>query len=366
VTDVAVMWRDCGHEQAFFLVNLSPAEQRDLAVRLPASGATHLLDAATGAVAPLPGKKSGTGQTVRLSLPALGSALVVVAAGKKAIKPALAHPRPRRLKVLARHWDYKRLDPNALVLDVARPTFGEQVVDRALPVADIEKMLLAAGQDTVVELVFEFEQAPVDQRTRRFDLAVENANEFEIHLNGLRVPQRGATWWIDKSLHVLDVSRLVATGRNVLKLRRPYFIRPDHRERLLGRAPGTINNWVYPQVELAPVYLLGDFGVAFSGPEESGFAGLPGVKVKPWERVPPGRSAWLCGQARIVPETPAGSNCRRRWSWTGIPRRTPCWRCRDPTPSSPRWSSTAGNCRRCGRSRSGWRSAGIWSRARTS
>ena len=311
--DVAAMWRRCGREQLFFLVNLNPAKGHEVAVRLPVKGAVHQLDAATGTATPVATRRAAASQTVRLALPAMGSTMLVVNPRRKPPRIVKAHPRPRRRKVLARRWQYKRLDPNAIILDTARPTFSEETFDKPMPLADINAMLLIRGQDTVVELAFEFTARLDEQPTRRLQLAVEMGEDYEIHLNGLRVPMRAEGWWVDKSLHLLDISRLVSSGKNVLALRRPWFIREDHRERLLGLAPGTMNNWVYPQVELEPVYIIGDFSVEVDGSEQSGPAGLPGGsrgkarELMPWQRVPPGRSLWFCGKRKLVPEATAGT-----------------------------------------------------------
>lgn len=312
-TDVAAMWRKVGREHLLFLVNLDPDKGQDVTVRMPFKGAVDQLDAASGDAAPLPARRVGASQTVRLTLPPMGSTLLAVNPRKSPPRPAKVHPRPRRRKVLARRWQYRRFDPNALLLDVARPTFGEQPHDKPLPVADVNHMLLVSGQDTVVELAFTFHARLDQQRSRRLQLAVEIAQDYEIHLNGLRVPLRKEGWWIDKSLHLLDISRLVSSGKNTLTLRRPWFIRPDHRERLLGTQPGAITNWVYPQVELEPVYLVGDFGVEFEGPLEGAPAGMHDLwhgrarQLAPWERQPAGRSVWLCGKSRIVPAPTGGS-----------------------------------------------------------
>jgi len=306
-TDVAAMWRKCAREDLLFLVNLDPAKGQDVAVRMPVKGATYRLDAATGETEPMAAQRSASAQSVRLSLPPMGSALVVVNRRRKPTRIPRAHPRPRRRKILARRWQYKRLDPNAMVLDAARATFSEQTFDKPMPLADINHMLLVAGRDTVVALAFQFTARLDQKRQRRLHLAVELAEDFEIHINGLRVPLRDEGWWIDKSLHLLDVSRLVTSGRNVLTLRRPWFIRADLRERLLGLVPNASANWVYPQVELEPAYLVGDFGVHFDGPLETGWAGLPGRDLEPWQRTPPGKSIWLAGKTKVVPETTAGS-----------------------------------------------------------
>jgi len=306
-THIAAMWRKCSREDLLFLVNLDPDNGYDVTVRMPVKGATYQLDAATGNVAPLAARRSASAQAVRLSLPPMGSTLLVINRRRTPPRTPKAHPRPRRRKILARRWQYRPLDPNALLLDTARPTFGEQTVDKPVPLADINHMLLVAGQDTVVELAFQFSARLDQQRRRRLQLAVEVAEDYEIHLNGLRVPLRQEGWWIDKSMHLLDISRLVASGKNVLTLRRPWFIRGDLRERLLGLVPNSQTNCVYPQVELEPPYLIGDFGVHFDGSLETGPAGLTGRDLMPWQRTPPGKSIWLSGKTKMLPETTSGT-----------------------------------------------------------
>ncbi|MBN2581522.1 MAG: hypothetical protein JXL80_00530, partial [Planctomycetes bacterium] len=309
--DVAAMWRDDGRQHMFFLVNLDPAKGHEIAVTMPIKGLVQQLDATTGQVAPLEARAARGGQTVRLQLPEMGSTLLVVNKNRKPAKAPAAVARVRRKKVLARRWQYKRLDPNALVLDVARAAFGEQPPGDPLPVSDIQKMLLAAGHDTVVEMTFAFASKLDTKRSRRLQLAIERPNDFEIHVNGLRVPLRDEGPWIDPSLRLLDISRLLNRGANVITLRRPFFQRDDHRRRLVGlndpSGGQTFNNWIYPQVELESIYLVGDFAVEFDGSQLSGDIGFFGRDVKPWDRLPPGRSAWLCGNPVLVPDVESGS-----------------------------------------------------------
>ena len=310
--DVAAMWRDCGRQQLLFLVNLNPQKAWEVAVRMPVKGAVQLLDAETGKASPLPVRGSRTGQTVKVRLPEMGSALLLVSKNRPPAKPSPSHPRPRRKKVLARRWHYRRVDPNALVLDCARPVFGEEPPGELMPVADIQKMLLAAGRNTVVEMRFEFSSQLDATKSRRLQLAMELPDDFEIHVNGLRVPLRDEGWWTDPSLRLLDISRLIACGKNVVSLRRPFYQRDDHRRRMVGLADQTsaaraFNNWVYPQVELESVFLVGDFGVQFDGPEHRGEVALLGRDVHPWDRLPVGRSTWLCGAPSLVPEIDSGS-----------------------------------------------------------
>lgn len=306
-TDVAAMWRKCGNEDLLFLTNQDPTTPQDLTIRMPLTGSVEQLDPATGEVIPLAARQTKTGSTFKLDLLPMGSTFVVVNRRRKPVTPAKPHPRPRRKKVLARKWQYNRLDPNVMLLDTARATFGDQGQTKPMHMADINQMLIVDGRDTVVELAFSFQVKRDLKRTRRLQLAVESAEDFEIHLNNLRVPLRNEGWWVDKSMHLLDVSRLVSPGKNVLTLRRPWHILPETRRRLIGLVPNAKNNWVYPEVELEPVYLVGDFGVGFDGAYETGTAGRPPEQLAPWDRQPLNRSLWVSGNMHMQSEPTSGS-----------------------------------------------------------
>ena len=310
--DVAAMWRQDGQKHMLLLVNLDPAKAHEVSVGLPVQGLVEQLDAATGRVTPVASRTVRGKQSVRLQLAEMASTILVVHKGRKPAKaPAVPAARVRHKKVLARRWQYKRLDPNALLLDVARPAFGEQPAGEPMPVADIQKLLLADGHDTVVQMTFAFASKLDTKRSRRLQLAIERPQEFEIHLNGIRVPLRDEGAWVDPSLRLLDISRLVNRGENVITVRRPFYQRDDHRRRLIGLTDPagnhTFNNWIYPQVELEPLYLVGDFAVEFSGSYLSGGTFFSGRDVKPWDRLPPGRSVWVSGQPTLTAEAEAGA-----------------------------------------------------------
>ena len=194
------------------------------------------------------------------------------------------------------------------MMDKARPTIGDQKINELMHLADVDKLLLETEENTLVGLSFSFMSDIEPTRSQRLQLALEKAQEFEVHVNGLRVPLREEGWFIDKCIRLLDISRLVSKGRNEVTLRRPYFTRPEIKPRLTGQHQNAYNFFAYPEVEFEPIYLVGDFGVRFDGPVEE--AGTFLAWSHDTVRMPAHRTHWLSGTPRLtsVPDSGTGEN----------------------------------------------------------
>jgi hypothetical protein len=114
---------------------------------------------------------------------------------------------------------------------------------------------------------------------------------------GMRAPVSDAGPWWDSAFRRMDVTPFVRRGLNVIELRRPWAVNPKTRSALFGQSGDWEKRTAFPEVELEAVYLVGDFGVRFTGGSARG----------------PNGSRWLRGRPKLVdePASAAGTDLVR-------------------------------------------------------
>ena len=145
-----------------------------------------------------------------------------------------------------------RGDPNALTLDTARYRVEPGEWCGPLPVLTIGEILTEQGYRGPLSLQFTFEVEAVPSKVH---VVIEDAEEYQVTVNGRPVRCEGLPYWIDRSFHPIDITALVQTGENVVELRRAFVPLPQARFSL-SRLFETLEG-----VELEAIYLTGDFAV---------------------------------------------------------------------------------------------------------
>ncbi len=263
-TKVVCQWRTAGDDHVFFFLNTDERKAVRARLRLPVSGTLIVLDPATGESWKMGGATRGKRMTVPHTFGPRESLLLVVRprqASAGVPPPPPAPPKDKR--VLKGRWNVRREDPNVLVLDTAswRTDAGEY--SEPMNVLDIQQELLQRGTREMVVLRFEFDCALPAPAGRRFGLVMEQPDACEMWYNGIRVPlaDKGLYW--DSAFRRVDVTPYVCPRRNVIEIKRAWYVGEQRRAVLLGRAAGWESRTAVPEVELEAVYFLGDFGVAF-------------------------------------------------------------------------------------------------------
>jgi len=285
---ILAQWRDAGDDHVFFFLNTDDQRPVKVRMRLPVLGTPIFLDAATGDAWQMKGRVCGKAIVLTHTFGPRASLLAMVRRGSADAGVPEGPPAvPSRRAVLRGRWNIRRLDPNVLVLDTARWRTDEGTYSEPMPLVDIQQELMQRGQQEVIFLRFQFDCAIADLKGRRFELAIEQPQACEMWWNGMRMPLTDAGPYWDSAFRRVDVTPFVRQGDNVLELRRPWQVDERRLALLMGRTAGWEARSIAPDVELEPIYLLGDFGVSF--PEGC--------------RQGPRGSKWLLGRPQVVDES---------------------------------------------------------------
>jgi hypothetical protein len=252
--------RRAGTRRILFLANTDRNESHDAEVRFAEKGAVEEWDPLTGSVREVPCFAKGPGVAWRTSFGPAGSRLFVIdTAGTMGEEepedrridassypvwvagewPGLGLERRKLADVfLGPVWNFRRTDPNVLVLDVCRWRLNGGGLSRPMPVWQAQlavrnKLGLRPVHNnsgvqrwTWVHHPKDVGRAPTEYHfTFRVDvvprepvsLVLEGSEHFTIRLNGKDVPVRKAGWYLDRSMHRIALPRL-APGLNTLVL----------------------------------------------------------------------------------------------------------------------------------------------------
>jgi hypothetical protein len=237
-------------------------------VVLPGGGLTAL-DTATGQARPVPTERAGGGQAFDLHLPPAGHALYVSRPQPQEASPA--RPRQRR-PVGLEAVSVQRLQPNVLVLDYCDveahgPSGRKRAADvntTAANTAAWQAMGFARDpwhgvqfkrsivdhefpDDSRLELAYRFtvEGAAFEEVSASLELAMERPWLYEVSLNESPLDFEAGERWLDEDARKVSVAEVVRPGENVVRA----IARPFH-----------------PLCEVAPLYVLGEFGLREASP----------------------------------------------------------------------------------------------------
>ncbi|OPZ93796.1 MAG: hypothetical protein BWY73_00110 [candidate division TA06 bacterium ADurb.Bin417] len=262
--------RDCGRSQVYFLVNLDRFRGGRYRVGLAGRKKPLEWDAAEGTARRLPARREGKGWQLDLEFAPAQSRLLVINGPEPArVKAAETGTGPKPVRrPLKNEWEFRRLDPNALVLDYCRYRVNSGAWSPRRPVwqaeAELRQALKAGAWDAnsgaqpwlnrrrlgrlkilaTVELAFDFQvKQPPKPKTEIF-LVMETPERFQIRFNGrpLRRPAHPG-WWVDPAFRKLPAAGRLRPGRNEIILRTGF--RSD--------------------TELQNLFITGDFAVAGPG-----------------------------------------------------------------------------------------------------
>jgi hypothetical protein len=140
-------------------------------------------------------------------------------------------------KTLSTRWKIRREDPNLAVMDYARYRLPEGKLSGLIPVWRVQDAVRETAGN--FEVRYEFE----DVRKGPLDLVVEDAQRYDVYVNGSKVPSRTGEWWLDPSFVRMPIGDLVKRGRNTVTIKGRYD----------------------SDMSVEDAYLLGDFSVRVDG-----------------------------------------------------------------------------------------------------
>ncbi len=259
--------REDGDEEIFFIVNSDRGSTREYAFTIfePKGRKVYLLNALDGTARAVSTRKVGDGLVYEFELPACGSALLLVSSdvpGALPVEPPADLSRAETMP-LPSIWDFRRADPNVLVidrldasLDGGETWMGEDLDYRVRPKIAAHFGTSAALEwqpwvavrkglfdDKGGEIILRYRFNSDVENPHGAFLVIEDMSKGRVRVNGREIDLHDAGWHWDRGFGKVDIARFIRSGKNVVDF--------------------TVNyNF---QTEVEPIYIVGDFGAALDG-----------------------------------------------------------------------------------------------------
>jgi hypothetical protein len=272
-----------------FLANMGDVEHLDERVWFAGSGPIERWNLQTGYVDRLPACPESDGVSVILDFAPTESHLLFQrrephsAEHAKALNEQAGRHLPRTVrsqKSLPDTWQFRRLDPNVLILDYAELRIGDELICKNMatqeiahrlrqrydlptqPIRDVQPWLKHPGGPPVhdEEVIIRYEVQSELPRPFALELVVEDASEFAVWVNGYPVTFTAACW-LDPAFIKANIADYWLQGRNEITLRFRF----------------------HEDLPVEPAFLLGDFAVTGSDGQQYRLATeSPQIAGGPW------------------------------------------------------------------------------------
>jgi len=262
IADIRYQQRHIDGEELFFLVNLSAQKRFDAVVSIAGRGELYLIDAENVTENALKFEhRDGRTLTELSFLPMQSYILVMKPEGSGHLKEAKAVEESVVVKP-GREWVVEASDINALTLDYCSYSIDGGGWEGPVPVIKLMDILLEMKRKCDIALKFEFYSEKDFSKSDVLQMAVENAGEFAISVNGVEIEYKDIGWWKDSAFKKVDIRPFVKPGRNEITLRRCFCQSQKVYDVLFGENvyETELNKLTY-DVELESIYIIGDFGV---------------------------------------------------------------------------------------------------------
>jgi hypothetical protein len=250
--DVWVHERQIDDGRLLFLTNTNRSGGVRAEVRLKCCGTLENWNLETGKVAQAPHRAEGGWVVVPLTLAPVGSCLWLLREGRKGRRVVEKKWTVVRTTPLEGQGRIRRHAPNVLTLDTCRWRKGNGAWNYPLPTIGLQTMLDKEAYRGPLSMEFTFH---VDAVPENLCVVVEDAERYDIRVNGQAVDYAGMPHYVDESFHPVDIRDAVQLGVNTIELSIAFEPVPRATFALASLYENT------PGVELESIYLIGDFAV---------------------------------------------------------------------------------------------------------
>ncbi len=189
---------------------------------------------------------------------ASGESLVLIDTHEPRVRKLTVN-EPTKLSLLG-EWSVKRADMNSITLDRCDYYFDGELVAKNGYVLDILPRINEYRRAVELKQVYRFKS---DISPERIYLLTETPEIYSIAVNGKSISNTPVGEHCDKSFKLLDIAGLVVPGENEIVMTST-VVQSDKTYAHLSKswAFETMKNSLSYDMEIEPIYIVGDFGAA--------------------------------------------------------------------------------------------------------
>jgi AraC-like DNA-binding protein len=260
IEEIHYQQRDLGDSSAFFMVNHDAKKAFKAVITLKGKGRVRRLSAENGVIQDVEYSQIEAGTEINLEFLPMQSHIIIFE-NKESDEFAEADFKSIEVRP-DKQWKVEEADLNSLTLDYCSYNIDNEGWNAPMPVIKLMDMLLNMRRSCDIALKFNFNLDMDLKKNKEFYLVLEDADKFEMILNGNRLEYRDLGWWKDSAFRKVDIKPYIKKGVNEVVLKRRFYQAPKVYEVLFGKNvyETELNKLTY-DVELESIYLVGDFGV---------------------------------------------------------------------------------------------------------
>ncbi len=160
-------------------------------------------------------------------------------------------------------WQVKSYGDNVLTIDKCDVYFDGELKAKGESVIEVIDMACALKRKVNIRIEYKFNCAYIPERIQ---LVCETPHKFDIRVNGKALDMTDMGYYVDKAFRRLDIASFVKEGVNTVSMEIDYTPPKellDNIEKALV-FESERNKLTY-DVEMEPIYIVGDFGVVIGG-----------------------------------------------------------------------------------------------------
>lgn len=246
----------------YFLANHSQEKSGRVTVEfIGQKGQLYVMQAETGEIQKFPYQVKENGVVATVPFEPMQSWMFYLKTDSAAEGYA-AEEAARQEIALGQEWTVAKPFTNALTLDYCDYRVNGGEWQREVPVIKVQDALLARREPCQVELKFRFRTEVEPTELKDCRLVLEDAEKYEVQVNGCKVSTVQTGWWKDKAFRTVSVLPFVKRGQNEITLSILFEQPQKVYDVLFGEnVYETEKNKITYGIEIESIYLVGDFGV---------------------------------------------------------------------------------------------------------
>ena len=161
---------------------------------------------------------------------------------------------------LCGRWEIEKCDDNLLALDYCDVYFDGELIRKHEYVLSIQE--LACDLKRKVKIAMDFDVDLDRNIPDRMSLVIERPEQYTVYVNGKVVDKKDMGYYRDKSFRMIDITGKLEKGYNIITLECD-FVQSEKVYEYLDNCEQfeSVKNKLYYDMEIEPVFLLGEFSV---------------------------------------------------------------------------------------------------------
>lgn len=157
-------------------------------------------------------------------------------------------------------WDIEKSDDNILTLDKCDVYFDGELERKNAYILDVQQ--LACDLKRKVKIALDFDVNLDRNIPDRLQLVIEKPEQYTIYINGKPIEKKVLGYYRDKSFKIIDITGKLEKGYNIITLECDFVESKEVYDTVDNCCKfESVKNKLYYDMEIEPIYLLGEFAV---------------------------------------------------------------------------------------------------------